>query len=95
MDQTSNAFNRLNGRQSKDLDRLSLKKLSNHREMKAATLKKKGKNKNTLGKVVSFRNITTSSNRRGDAEQPASFLKIIGRNRKIPRHPKRIVQTAP
>jgi len=83
MEPASNALNQPNGRPFKDHDSLSLKKLSNHPEMKAAILKKNGNNKNPFGKVVSFRNIAGSRNRKRDPEQPACFLKIIGRNRKM------------
>ena len=83
MDHASNALNQRNGRQFKDLGSLSSKKLSNHREMKAAILKKNGENGNASGKVVSFRNIAESCNRKREVEQPACFLKIIGRNRKM------------
>jgi len=83
MDHSSNALNPTDGRPFKNLDSLSLKKLSNHPEMKAAILKKNGHHKNPFGKVVSFRNIAGSRNRKRDPEQPACFLKIIGRNRKM------------
>ncbi len=83
MDHASNVLNPPNGRPFKDLDSLSPKKLSNHREMKATILKKNGNNKNPFGKVVSFRNIAEASNRKRDPEQPACFLKIIGRNTKM------------
>ena len=83
MDHASNVLNQCNGRQFKDLGCLSSKKRSNHREMKAAILKKSGENGNASGKVVSLRNITESCNRKIEAEQPACFLKIIGRNRKM------------
>lgn len=83
MEYASSALNPTNGRPFKDLDSLSLKKLTNHPEMKAAILKKNGNHKNPFGKVVSFRNIAGSSNRKRDPEQPSSFLKIIGRNRKM------------
>ena len=83
MEPESNALNPINGRPSKDLERLSPKKLSNHREMKAPILKKNVNNKNPLGKVVSSRNIAGSRNRKRDPEQPACFLKILGWNRKI------------
>ncbi len=83
MDHASKALNQRNSSPFKDHDNLPYKMLSNHPEMKTAILKKNGNNKNPFGKVVSFRNIAGSSNRKREAEQPAGFLKIIGRDRKM------------
>jgi len=83
MDHASKALNQHNSSPFKEHDNLPYKMLSNHPEMKTAILKKNGNNKNPFGKVVSFRNIAGSSNRKREAEQPAGFLKIIGRDRKM------------
>jgi len=83
MDHASKALNQCNSSPFKDHDNRPYKMLSNHPEMKPAILKKNGHNKNPFGKVVSFRNIAGSRNRKRDPEQPACFLKIIGRNRKM------------
>jgi transcriptional regulator with PAS, ATPase and Fis domain len=83
MDHASKALNQRNSSPFKDHDNRPYKMLSNHPEMKTAILKKNGINKNPFGKVVSFRNISDSSNRKRDPEQPAGFLKIIGRDRKM------------
>ena len=83
MDHASKALNQCNSSPFKDHDNRPYKMLSNHPEMKPAILKKNGHNKNPFGKVVSFRNIAGSSNREREAEQPAGFLKIIGRHRKM------------
>jgi len=83
MDHASKALTQRNSSQFKDHDSLPYKMLSNQRDMKAAVLKRNAENRNASGKVVSFRNISDSSNRKREAEQPAGFLKIIGRDRKM------------
>jgi len=83
MDHASKALTQRNSSQFKDHDSLPYKMLSNQRDMKAAVLKRNAENRNASGKVVSFRNISDSSNRKREADQPAGFLKIIGRDRKM------------
>ena len=83
MEHASKALTQRNSSQFKDHDSLPYKMLSNQRDMKAAVLKRNAENRNASGKVVSFRNISDSSNRKREADQPAGFLKIIGRDRKM------------
>ena len=95
MDHDSNAVKCPNFYQFEDFDcRSSKKKVSSQRKMKSAIVKKTGERGNAFGNVVSLNNIAGSSNRKRDAEKPAHFLKIIGRNRKMVEVYQQIVDVA-
>jgi sigma-54 dependent transcriptional regulator, acetoin dehydrogenase operon transcriptional activator AcoR len=57
--------------------------LPNTQYMKTEMLKKHSNNRNTLGEIISFNEISDSGNRKTGDKSPPSFSSIIGRHRKM------------
>jgi transcriptional regulator with PAS, ATPase and Fis domain len=83
MDYANNAYKQHKSSRFRGADILPSELLFNPQDMKADILKKHGNHRNTLGEIISFRDISDPCNRKTGDNHPFNFSRIIGRDRKM------------
>ena len=83
MDYSNKAYDQYKRARFGGADILPSEAFFNTRDVKAEILKKHGNHRNTLGEIISFREILNSGSHKTGNKSPVNFSGIIGRNRKM------------